>query len=81
MQFYLAFPLILALLRRTRGHHGLVVAAVALAQVAFVIGMHWNLAHPVTVFLGERDALSYVLYLVGGCVVAFHLDEVDAWIR
>jgi peptidoglycan/LPS O-acetylase OafA/YrhL len=81
MQFYLAFPLILALLRRTRGHHGLVLAAAGLAQFAFVIGMHWNLVHPVTVFLGERDALSYVLYLIGGCVVAFHFDEVDVWIR
>jgi peptidoglycan/LPS O-acetylase OafA/YrhL len=81
MQFYLVFPLVLALLRRTRGHHGLVVAVAAAAQFAAVIGMHWNLLHPVTVVLGERDALSYVLYLIGGCVVAFHFDEADAWVR
>jgi peptidoglycan/LPS O-acetylase OafA/YrhL len=81
MQFYLVFPVVLALLRRTRGHHGMVVAAAALAQFAIVTGMHWNLAHPVTVILGERDALSYVLYLIGGCVVAFHFDEVDTWVR
>jgi peptidoglycan/LPS O-acetylase OafA/YrhL len=81
MQFYLAFPLVLALLRRTRGHHGLVVAGAALAQFAIVTGMHWNLAHPVTVVFGERDAFSYVLYLIGGCVVAFHFDEADTWVR
>ena len=29
----------------------------------------------------QQDALSYLLYLVGGSVVAFHLDDVDAWVR
>ena len=43
MQFYLVFPLVLVLLRRTRGHHGLVVAVAILAQAAIVIGMHWSL--------------------------------------
>jgi peptidoglycan/LPS O-acetylase OafA/YrhL len=81
MQFYLVFPLLLALLRRTRGHHVLVIAVAAALQLAEVIGMHWNLLHPVTVVLGERDALSYVLYLIAGCVVAFHFDEADAWVR
>ena len=28
----------------------------------------------------QQDALSYLLYLVGGSVVAFHLDEVHAWV-
>jgi peptidoglycan/LPS O-acetylase OafA/YrhL len=46
MQFYLAFPFVLALLRRTRGRHGLVIAVAALAQVAIAIGMHWNLFPP-----------------------------------
>jgi peptidoglycan/LPS O-acetylase OafA/YrhL len=32
------------------------------------------------VTFGQQDALSYLLYLVGGCVVAFHLDEVHAWV-
>ena len=29
---------------------------------------------------GQQDALSYLLYLVAGCVVAFHLDQVHAWV-
>jgi hypothetical protein len=27
---------------------------------------------------GQQDAISYPLYLIGGCVVAFHLDQVHA---
>jgi peptidoglycan/LPS O-acetylase OafA/YrhL len=80
MQFYLVFPLVLLLLRRTRGHHGAVMAVALLAQVAIAIGMHWNLLPRTMVRFGQQDALSYLLYLVGGCVVAFHLDQVHAWV-
>jgi peptidoglycan/LPS O-acetylase OafA/YrhL len=80
MQFYLVFPLVLVLLRRTRGHHGLVIVVTLLAQVAIAIGMHWNLFPREMVRFGQQDALSYLLYLVGGCVVAFHFDQVHAWV-
>ena len=80
MQFYLVFPLVLMLLRRTRGHHGMVMAAALLAQVAIAICLHWNLFPPVMVKFGQQDALSYLLYLVGGSVVACHLDQVHAWV-
>ena len=80
MQFYLVFPLVLMLLRRTRGHHSLVIAATALAQVMIAIGMHWQILPSLMIRYGQRDALSYLLYLIGGGVVAFHLDEVHAWV-
>jgi peptidoglycan/LPS O-acetylase OafA/YrhL len=80
MQFYLLFPLMLALLRRTRGHHGLVIAAAVAAQVALMTLMHWGLLPPLMIRYGQQDALSYLLYLVGGGVVAFHLDEVHRWV-
>jgi peptidoglycan/LPS O-acetylase OafA/YrhL len=80
MQFSLAFPFVLMLLRRTRGHHGLVIAAALLAQVAMAIGMHWNLFPREMDKFGQQDVISYPLYLVGGCVVAFHLDQVHAWV-
>jgi peptidoglycan/LPS O-acetylase OafA/YrhL len=80
MQFYLVFPLVLMLLRRTRGHHGRLIAAAALAQVLIAIGMHWQILPPLMVRYGQQDALSYLLYLIGGGVVAFHLDEVHAWV-
>src|SRR5208282_583317 len=80
MQFYLVFPLVLMLLRRTRGHHGLVVAAAVLAQVTIAIGLHWQILPSLMVRYDQRDALSYPLYLIGGGVVAFHLEEVHAWV-
>ena len=42
MQFYVVFPLLIAALRRTRGHHGLVLAAAVLAQFAISILSQWS---------------------------------------
>ena len=81
MQFYLVFPLVLLLLRRTSRHHGYLVAAAAVAQVALSILTHWRLLPPLMLKYEMQDVLSYVLYLVGGCVVACHLEQVDAWVR
>jgi peptidoglycan/LPS O-acetylase OafA/YrhL len=81
MQFYVVFPLVVLLLRRTRGHHGLVIAVAAAAQLAICICAHWNLLPNLMERYEQQDALSYELYLIGGSVVAFHLDEVDAWVR
>ena len=80
MEFYLVFPLVLMLLRRTKGHHGLVIAAVVAAQFAMSIGMHWKLLPPVVIAYGQENALCYVLYLIGGAVVAFHLSDVHDWV-
>jgi peptidoglycan/LPS O-acetylase OafA/YrhL len=81
MQFYVVFPLVAMLLRRTKGHHGLVIAAAALAQVAIAVLTHWRLLPPLMEKYSQQDGLSYLLYLVGGCVVACHLEQVDAWVR
>jgi peptidoglycan/LPS O-acetylase OafA/YrhL len=80
MQFYLVFPLVLVLLRRTRGHHGLVIAVTVAAQLALAIGGHWGLLPSVLETYEQQDMLSYLLYLVGGSVVAFHLDAVHGWV-
>jgi peptidoglycan/LPS O-acetylase OafA/YrhL len=81
MQFYVVFPLVLVLLRRTKGHHGLVLAVAAAAQVAISILTHWNMLPTLMVRYAQQDALTYLLYLIGGAVVAFHIEEVDAWVR
>jgi peptidoglycan/LPS O-acetylase OafA/YrhL len=81
MQFYLVFPLVLALLKRTRGHHGLVIAVTAMVQLGVCIVTHWNLLPKVLVTYAQENSLEYVLYLIGGGVVAFHLHEVDRWVR
>jgi peptidoglycan/LPS O-acetylase OafA/YrhL len=80
MQFYLVFPLVLMLLRRTKGHHGRLVAVAALAQVTIVISMNTQILPSLMLRYGQQDALSYLLYLIGGGVVAFHLTEVHAWV-
>jgi len=80
MQFYLVFPLVLMLLRWTRNHHVLVVAVAAAAQVGLSIAMHWNLLPPLMLKWEQQDYLSYLLYLIGGAVVAFHMDEVHDWV-
>jgi peptidoglycan/LPS O-acetylase OafA/YrhL len=81
MQFYVVFPLVLLVLRWTRGHHGLVLAAAGLAQLAMSVLTHWELLPRLMLRYGQEDGLSYVFYLVGGCVVAFHLEKADAWVR
>jgi peptidoglycan/LPS O-acetylase OafA/YrhL len=80
MEFYLVFPLVLALLRRTRGHHGLVIAGTVGVQVAVSIVTHWHFLPRVLITYAQQDAFSYVLFLVGGGVVAFHLQEVHDWV-
>jgi len=81
MQFYVVFPLLALLLRRTEGHHGPVVACAAAAQVALSVATHWQLLPSLMMRYSQQDALSYLLYLVAGCVVARHLERVDAWVR
>jgi peptidoglycan/LPS O-acetylase OafA/YrhL len=81
MQFYVVFPLLLLVLRWTRGHHGLLLAVAGLAQLALAVLTHWDLLPRLMQRYSQQDGLSYVFYLVGGCVVAFHLEAADAWVR
>jgi peptidoglycan/LPS O-acetylase OafA/YrhL len=81
IQFYVVFPFVLMLLRRTRGHHGMVIAVTVLVQVLLVSGMHWQVLPPgMRSGWAQREAPTYVLYLIGGAVVAFHLPEAHAWV-
>jgi len=58
----------------------LVIAVAAAAQVAIAIATHWQLFPALMLRYAQQDALSYLLYLIGGGVVAFHVDEVHAWV-
>ena len=79
-EFYLLFPLVLALLRKTRGHHGRLIAVVAVLQLAMTIGLHWSLLPYYVVGYAQENAFSYLLYLIGGAVVAVHLSDVHDWL-
>jgi peptidoglycan/LPS O-acetylase OafA/YrhL len=79
-EFYVAFPIVLWVLRKTRGHHGLLVGAALALQVFFTIGVHWGLFGYRVGEYAQQFAPFYVLYLVGGAVVACHLSEVHDWL-
>src|SRR6201995_326644 len=79
LQYYLVFPLLLMFLRRTRGHHGAVVAIALLGHVALMTLMHWS----VFTALREgwvREFTPYAFYLVAGSVAAFHLEAINDWL-
>jgi peptidoglycan/LPS O-acetylase OafA/YrhL len=81
LEFYAVFPLLLILLRRTAGHLGLLLAASGALQVLIVSLMHWGvLPHWMRGFWATREVTSYQFYLIGGMVVAFHLDQVHRWL-
>ena len=82
MEFYLLFPLLLTLVRRFSKWHKQIMVASVLWQIAFGVlvdsqpfGIHVN------EIVQTRFVFSYVVYLLGGMIVALHLDEVHQWIR
>jgi peptidoglycan/LPS O-acetylase OafA/YrhL len=79
-EFYVAFPLVLWVLRKTRGYHALLVGAALVLQVVFTIGIHWGLFGYRVGEYAQEIAPFYVLYLVGGAVVAVHLSEFHDWV-
>jgi peptidoglycan/LPS O-acetylase OafA/YrhL len=79
-EFYVAFPLVLWVLRKTRGHHALLVGAALALQVFFTIGVHWGWFGYRVGEYAQENAAFYVLYLVGGAVVACHLSEFHDWV-
>jgi membrane-bound acyltransferase YfiQ involved in biofilm formation len=90
-QFYLMFPLLLWLLRATSGRGHVVIVSVSLALALFLgTFLHY---HPDLGAVGHailqipdgwpwgRNLLSYQMYFVVGVVVAFHLDQVLAFVQ
>jgi peptidoglycan/LPS O-acetylase OafA/YrhL len=81
LEFYALFPLCLMLVRRTAGHHKLLLLASGGAQVVLVSAMHWGLAPGwMTGYWATREVTSYQFYLIAGMVVALHLDEFHQWV-
>jgi peptidoglycan/LPS O-acetylase OafA/YrhL len=81
LEFYALFPLLLVLVRRTAGHHRLLLVVSGGLQLALVSLMHWRVAPTwMQGFWATREVTSYQFYLVAGMVVAFHLDECHRWI-
>ena len=81
LEFYLFFPLVLALLRRWRRWHVQVLVVALVWQVVWHYLMrHGHPSFTVSAKTETRLVFSYPLYLLGGVIAAFHLDEMHDWI-
>jgi len=75
-------PVILWLVRKTRGRHWLVLGVSAVVQLVFYsCYMYWP---HLTAWLGgyqKQMFFSYVFFIVGGAIAADHGTEFLAWVR
>jgi peptidoglycan/LPS O-acetylase OafA/YrhL len=81
MEFYVLFPLLLMLVRRFARWHWHILAIAAIWQLAFgvLVSAHY-FGFQLNGFTQTRLVISYPIYLVGGVIVALHLDAVHRWI-
>jgi peptidoglycan/LPS O-acetylase OafA/YrhL len=81
LEFYVLFPFVAWLLRRTTGHHRALVIASAIFQLLYVSAMHWGwLPGELRGTHGTRFVLSYQFYLLAGSVAAVHYEAFHRWI-
>lgn len=81
MEFYILFPLLLMFVRRFSRWHVQIAIGVIVWQLAY--GVLVSLPSVASLLPGEvqsRMVFSYPIYLIGGVIVALHLDDVHAWI-
>jgi peptidoglycan/LPS O-acetylase OafA/YrhL len=85
MQIYLVFPAILWLVRRTAGHHAVLLSVSATIQFGLTTWLMYD--SPRSGWLehvtNNADALlpSYQFYVLVGAVAAFHLDRTTDLVR
>jgi peptidoglycan/LPS O-acetylase OafA/YrhL len=85
LQLYVLLPALLWLVRKTRGHHGAVLAGSFGFQIAMTVSSHYlsgggvtGQMHQVAVDLFQpRLIVGYQLYLVMGLLAADHVDGVQ----
>jgi peptidoglycan/LPS O-acetylase OafA/YrhL len=81
MQFYVFFPVLLKYLKRWSSRHVLIVVLALAWQILFSIAVSYHLLAVIRPgFWQTRLILSYPLYLIGGIIVALHLDDVHDWV-
>lgn len=84
LQLYLIFPWLRAWLGRRR-HHGRVLAAALIWQLAFTSAIYFHLPvpPPLSAWFAHPGTWlpSYVLYVVAGVLAALHFDEVRSWVE
>jgi len=78
LQFYVLFPAVVWLLKRTERHHLALLVVSLVLQVGYTAALHWG-ALPEGL-AATREVMSYQLYLVAGCLAAVHYEAVHHWL-
>jgi peptidoglycan/LPS O-acetylase OafA/YrhL len=81
MEFYVLFPLLLLLIRRLGRWHTQIAIFAFLWQIGFglVLNLH-TFGFRLSGVMQTRLITSYPIYLIGGMIVALHLDAIHEWI-
>ena len=82
MQVYLLVPVILWLIRRTRGHHAALLVAAGVVQLA-IVGCYYYFPSSVAFLHGytKEYFFSYVFFILAGAVAADHCVFFLDWVR
>ncbi len=81
MEFYILFPLMMKFVRRYPQWHVQIMVFAFIWQIAFgvLVSPHFS-AFKISGVIQTRLITSYVVYIVGGMIVALHLDPIHEWI-
>jgi peptidoglycan/LPS O-acetylase OafA/YrhL len=81
MEFYILFPLLMRFVRRFPGWHVRIMVFALVWQIAFGVLVSPHLfAFKISGIIQTRLITSYVIYIIGGMIVALHLDPIHEWI-
>jgi peptidoglycan/LPS O-acetylase OafA/YrhL len=81
MEFYILFPLLMKFVRRFPQWHIQIMVFAFLWQIAFGVLVSPHLfAFQIQGVIQTRLITSYAVYLIGGMIVALHLDPIHDWI-
>jgi peptidoglycan/LPS O-acetylase OafA/YrhL len=81
MEFYLLFPLMMKFVRRFSQWHTQIMVFVFVWQIAFGVLVSPHLfGFKISGVVQTRLITSYAIYLIGGMIVALHLDPIHEWI-
>jgi peptidoglycan/LPS O-acetylase OafA/YrhL len=83
MQFYLVFPLLRWLVRRTEGHHGRLLAAASTIQLGYMALVAWVPKSAGAPWVWDRSFVllpMYTGFVVLGALAAVHYRRMHAWV-
>ncbi|RKR74508.1 acyltransferase [Frondihabitans australicus] len=83
MQVYLLMPVIVWLVKKTRGHHGLVIGLSFAVEMFFTVCYQYYpsvIPHAISQY-SRIEFWSYEFMIVLGAVAADHVDPLMAWVR